>query len=201
MFSSPLVVWPFAQSTLRIKKFTGGAKSLESAPSPHRIYVPVTTRLVPYEQLDSHQHARLLELEVLPGQKAFSGDIHGALYTLGNAPRGAIRGFALLSEEWPVAFLLLKRPPCLPAWADADSASLHALQVDRRHQGRGFGQACLQAVPEAARQAWPELKGLTLAVDSDNQPALRLYSKLGWVENGEACKGRIGYERRMALAF
>lgn len=161
----------------------------------------MTTRLVPYEQLDSQQHARLLELEVRPAQKTFSGDIHGALHALVNAPQGAIKGFALLSDEWPVAFLLLKRPPCLPAWADADSASLHALQVDQRFQGRGFGQACLQAIPAAARQQWPGLKGLNLAVDSDNQPALKLYRKLGWVENGEACKGRIGYERRMVLAF
>ncbi|WP_060844401.1 GNAT family N-acetyltransferase [Pseudomonas sp. St29] len=161
----------------------------------------MTTRLVPYEQLDSHQHARLLELEVRPGQKAFSGDIHGALHSLVNAPQGAIKGFALLSDERPVAFVLLKRPPCLPAWADADSASLHALQVDQRFQGQGFGQACLQAIPAAARQQWPGLKGLNLAVDGDNQPALRLYRKLGWVENGEACKGRVGYERRMVLAF
>ncbi|NBF02777.1 GNAT family N-acetyltransferase [Pseudomonas sp. Fl5BN2] len=161
----------------------------------------MNTRLVPYEQLDNQQRAHLLNFELQPGQKAFSGDIHGALYTLANAPEGAAKGFALLSNALPVAFLLLKRPPCLPAWADADSATLHALQVDQRVQGQGFGKACLQAVPAVARQTWPDLKGLMLAVDADNQVAFNLYLKLGWVENGEAYKGRIGYERRMVLAF
>lgn len=161
----------------------------------------MTTRLVPYEQLDSHQRAQLLSLEVRPEQRAFSGDIHGALYTLGNAPAGAIKGFALLSDERPVAFLLLKHAPCLPAWAEADHATLHALQVDLPFQGQGLGTACLQALPGAALQEWPQLKGLMLAVDADNQAALQLYLKLGWAENGEACKGRMGYERRMVLAF
>lgn len=161
----------------------------------------MATRLVPYEQLDSLQHARLLQLQVQPGQQAFSGDIHGALHTLMNAPKGAVKGLALLADELPVAFLLLKRPPCLPAWADADSATLHALQVDRKVQGQGFGRACLQALPAAARQFWPELKGLMLAVDRDNQVALGLYLKLGWVESGDAYRGRVGYERRMALVF
>ena len=101
----------------------------------------------------------------------------------------------------PVAFLLLKRPPVLPAWADEHSATLHALQVDQRAQGKGYGKACLQALPEVARQAWPEINGLELSVDADNDAAIALYAKYGFVDSGEAYKGRIGYERRMGLVF
>jgi len=38
-------------------------------------------------------------------------------------------------------------------------------------------------------------------VDADNGAAMRLYLGAGWVDSGEAYKGRIGYERRLALIF
>ncbi|OLF52681.1 GNAT family N-acetyltransferase [Pseudomonas chlororaphis] len=162
---------------------------------------PATARLVPYEQLDAAQLQLLDALEVHPRQKSFSGDIYTALHTLLKAPEPGIKGFALLAGETPVAFLLLKRPPFLPHWADPDTATLHALQVDRRVQGQGYGNACLQALPAAARQAWPDIRGLMLSVDADNEAAFALYLKHGWVDSGEAYMGRIGYERRLALMF
>jgi GNAT superfamily N-acetyltransferase len=161
----------------------------------------VTTQLVPYEQLTPAQRQQLEAIEIHPQQKQFSGDVDMALHTLLSAPCDGIKGFVLLADETPVGFLLLKRPPFLPHWANEDTATLHALQVDHRHQGKGYGRAFLQALPHAARQAWPEIKGLELSVDAHNESALGLYLKQGWVDSGNAYKGRIGYERRMALAF
>ena len=161
----------------------------------------MTARLVPYESLNTLQRQQVEAIEVHSEQIKFSGDIHGALHTLLSKPGPGVKGFALLAEDVPVAFLLLKRPPVLPAWADEHSATLHALQVDQCAQGQGFGKACLQALPEVARQAWPEIKGLELSVDADNAAAIALYAKYGFVDSGEAYKGRIGYERRMGLLF
>ena len=160
------------------------------------------THLVPYETLSLVQKQQLDTLQVHPEQLAYSGDIYCALNSLLVNPNpGAIKGFALLADDLPVAFLLLKRPPCLPHWADEHSATLHALQVDRHQQGRGFGKACLQALPAAALEEWPQIKGLELSVDADNVAATGLYLRAGWVDSGEAYKGRIGYERRLALVF
>ena len=160
------------------------------------------TRLALYETLSLVQKQQLDTLHVHPEQLAYSGDIHCALNSLLVNPNpGAIKGFALLADDLPVAFLLLKRPPCLPHWADEHSATLHALQVDRHQQGRGFGKACLQALPAAARQAWPQIKGLELSVDADNVAAMGLYLAAGWVDSGEAYRGRIGYERRLTLVI
>jgi ribosomal protein S18 acetylase RimI-like enzyme len=161
----------------------------------------VTVRLVPYESLNALQRQQVEAIEVHKDQVRFSGDIHGALHTLLSRPGPGVKGFALLAQDIPVAFLLLKRPPVLPAWADEHSATLHALQVDQRAQGKGYGKACLQALPEAARQAWPEIRGLELSVDADNAAAIALYASYGYVDSGEAYKGRIGYERRMGLVF
>ncbi|VVM92046.1 hypothetical protein PS862_02660 [Pseudomonas fluorescens] len=161
----------------------------------------MTARLVPYESLNALQRRQVEAIEVHKEQIRFCGDIYGALHTLLSRPGPGVKGFALLAEDIPVAFLLLKRPPVLPAWADEHSATLHALQVDRRAQGKGYGKACLHALPEVARQAWPEIKGLELSVDADNEAAIALYATFGWVDSGEAYKGRIGYERRMGLIF
>ncbi|MGE8484472.1 MAG: GNAT family N-acetyltransferase [Pseudomonas sp.] len=161
----------------------------------------MTARLVPYESLNALQRRQVEAIEIHAEKIRFSGDIHGALHTLLSKPGPGVKGFALLAEEVPVAFLLLKRPPVLPAWANEHSATLHALQVDHRAQGKGYGKACLQALPEVARQAWPEIKGLELSVDADNESAIALYAKYGFVDSGEAYKGRIGYERRMGLVF
>lgn len=163
--------------------------------------MPMETRLVPYEMLSAVQKQQLNGLEVHPEQLRFCGDIDCALNTLLVNPSPGVKGFALLADDIPVAFLLLKRPPCLPHWADEHSATLHAVQVDRNHQGRGFGKACLQALPGTARQAWPQIKALELSVDTDNVAAMGLYLGAGWVDSGEAYKGRVGYERRLSWVF
>ncbi|MFL9672825.1 GNAT family N-acetyltransferase [Pseudomonas marginalis] len=155
------------------------------------------TRLVAYEALNAVQQQHVSAIEVHPEQLPFCGDMYCALNSLLAKPSPGVKGFALLADDSPVAFLLLKRPPCLPHWADEHSATLHALQVDRQQQGRGFGKACLQALPAAALQAWPQIKALELSVDTDNVAAMRLYLGAGWVDSGEAYKGRIGYERRL----
>ena len=161
----------------------------------------MSAKLVPYESLNDLQRQQVEAIEIHAEQIKFSGDIHGALHTLLSKPGPGVKGFALLAEDKPVAFLLLKRPPVLPEWADEHSATLHALQVDHRAQGNGYGMACLLALPEVARQTWPEIKGLELSVDADNDAAIALYAKYGFVDSGEAYKGRIGYERRMGLFF
>lgn len=159
------------------------------------------TRLVPYETLTAVQQQQLSALEVHPEQLPFCGDMYCALNALLAKPNPSVKGFALLADDTPVAFLLLKRAPCLPHWADEHSATLHALQVDRRQQGRGFGKACMQALPLAALEAWPQIKGLELSVDADNVAAMGLYLGAGWLDCGEAYKGRVGYERRLSRAL
>ncbi|WP_248797278.1 GNAT family N-acetyltransferase [Pseudomonas sp. MWU13-2105] len=155
----------------------------------------MNARLARYDDLSAVQQAQLVNLEVHPEQLRFCGDIQAALHFLPGEPQDGVLGFVLLADEMPVAFLLLKRHPFVPHWAAAGSATLHALQVDKHAQGRGFGAACLQALPEAARRAWPQVRELLLSVGTDNQAAMSLYLKQGWVDTGEAYRG----ERRLAL--
>ena len=93
------------------------------------------------------------------------------------------------------AFLLLRRKPLLAHWAEADCATLHALQVDKRVQGQGLGKACLRQLPLAVSLLWPEIRQLMLSVSPFNTSALAFYLSQGWVECGEAYLG----ERRLVL--
>ncbi|WP_455926282.1 N-acetyltransferase family protein [Pseudomonas putida] len=158
-------------------------------------------RLVCYRQLSSAQRDRLRELRVLAEQLPYCGDMDSALYTLLHRPSPSVRGFALLVDGWPVAFLLLKRPPFLPPWAAEDAATLHALQVDHRQQGRGYGKACLAALPAVAQQAWPGIRQLMLSVDAGNHAAVALYAGQGWIDCGTGYRGRVGFERCLRLAL
>ena len=157
--------------------------------------------LMPYPDLSPLQLQQLLEIEIRPEQKMYSGDVDTALYTLLSCPDDEVQGFALLVSDVPRAFLLLKHGRFVPHWAHPQAATLHALQVHWRLQGRGLGRACLEGLPGAARQAWPGVRQLELSVDADNTAAIGLYQALGWVDSGEAYRGRIGYERRFVLAL
>ncbi|BBN62619.1 MULTISPECIES: GNAT family N-acetyltransferase [Pseudomonas] len=158
------------------------------------------TRLVDYHDLTASQRQQLGYLEVTQEQIQFSGDIYTALNTLLVRPSPNICGFALLGDEKAVGFFLLKRDDCLPHWAQEDlTATLHALQIDHREQGKGLGKACLQALPAALRLKWPDITQLMLSVDADNSAAIGLYTGQGWTDTGEAYRGRIGFERRLTL--
>lgn len=157
----------------------------------------MNTRLCTYENLTPQQCTQLRAIEVQPTQITFCGDIEAALHSLPARPHPGIQGWVLLRDEQPVAFVLLKRHPFLAHWADADSATLHALQVDKRAQGQGLGKACLQALQPAVRQLWPEINQLMLSVSSANLSAQAFYRAQGWVEEGEAYRG----ERRLVLTL
>ncbi|MCD5973079.1 GNAT family N-acetyltransferase [Pseudomonas quasicaspiana] len=161
----------------------------------------MNTQVVSYETLNEVQRQQLDALEILPEQLPFSGDIYCALNTLLVRPSPNIQGVALLMDAKPVGFLLLKRGEFLPHWAVEGSATLHALQIDHRVQGKGLGKVFLQGLPQVARATWPDIGQLMLSVDADNLAALNLYVGQGWVDTGEAYKGRIGYERRLVLGL
>ena len=158
-------------------------------------------QLVDYLELTPEQRSQLLDIEVTAEQKAFSGDMAGALYSLVGLSPDAVRGFALLVDDVPLGFLLVKRGQMLAPWAHPQAATVNALQVDYRQQGRGLGRACLAGLPAMLAKVWPQVLRLELSVDAGNTAALGLYTAMGWVDQGEAYKGRIGFERRMVLGL
>ncbi|MDD1014494.1 GNAT family N-acetyltransferase [Pseudomonas rubra] len=158
-------------------------------------------QLTDHRDLTPAQREQLLEIQLLPGQQRYAGDMTCALYTLFSSDSPDIRGVALLVENVPQAFLLLQRGAFLPCWARIDAAIINALQVDRRRQGHGLGRFCMQALPDLVRSLWPEVRCLQLSVDPDNHAALALYRGTGWVDSGDGFRARKGYECQLTLAL
>ena len=158
-------------------------------------------QVVDHNRLRAVQRQELELLELPHAQKLFAGDIFGALNSLVKASEDHVRGFALLVDDIPRGFFLLKRGELLPPWADADAATLHALMIDVEWQGRGLGKHCLRGLPALVQEFWPDVRQLMLSVDPQNQPAIQLYLGLGWIDKGTAYRGRVEYERRMVLAL
>ena len=106
----------------------------------------MSAQLVPYDSLNALQRQQVEAIEIHAEQIKFSGDIHGALHTLLSKPGPGVKGFALLADEVPVAFLLLKRPPVLPAWADEHSATLACVAGRSPGAGQGLRQGLSASV-------------------------------------------------------
>jgi len=150
-------------------------------------------QLMPYSALSSLQRRQLLTITLPAAQQRYSGDIDSALYQLLNKPTPELQGVALLGDQVPLGFLLLRTGSLLPPWAAPDAMTLHALQIDRAHQGQGLGRACLEQLPAFVRHGWPHARCLQLSVDTANHVARHLYAALDWRDDGQA----YTHERRM----
>lgn len=80
----------------------------------------------------------------------------------------------------------------------AHLASL-GIGVHDRFQGQGIGSALMAALIDLADN-WLNLKRLELTVDTDNEPALRLYQKFGFAIEG-TCRAVAYRQGRFVDAF
>lgn len=156
-------------------------------------------QLIDYRELSNVQREQLIDIEVHPEQQRYAGDMASALYILLSTDSDDMRGMVLLLDAVPRAFLLLQRGVFLPPWAHADAATINALQVDRRFQGRGLGRFCMQSLPGLVGTLWPDVRRLQLSVDPDNHAALAFYRGIGWIDSGDGYRARKGYECQLTL--
>ena len=79
----------------------------------------------------------------------------------------------------------------LPGEASAGTAHVARLGmgVHKDHRGRGLGRALMEATIEKVRSRG--LEKIELSVYSANAPAIALYRKLGFVEEGRKIRGRF----------
>lgn len=73
---------------------------------------------------------------------------------------------------------------------------LRGLLIGGQFQGKGYGAALLQALPQYVARSYP-IKHLWLAVDAANTPAITLYERTGWTHTGTPTQGRSGLEHLM----
>lgn len=71
---------------------------------------------------------------------------------------------------------------------------LKSLSIDSRHQKKGYALKALQSLPDIAREYYPMLDEIVLTVHHTNTPAIQLYKKAGFVDQGLRFAGEHGEE-------
>ena len=153
------------------------------------------------ENLDDEQRRALRRLAVSDEQLDFGGSFEQSIDECLAGPRQSIRGLGVMLGRAPIGFVVLKRPPLSPDWADETMVTLHGLKIDIRRQGKGFGRAAFVGALAMCREIWPEARQLALSVDAGNQVALSLYKSFGMTDSGPVFRGRIGPEHRLQITL
>ncbi|MFK8047053.1 MAG: GNAT family N-acetyltransferase [Halioglobus sp.] len=89
---------------------------------------------------------------------------------------------AIYADDQPVGFVMLELNPSKPEYY------LWRYMIDKRHQGKGYGNQALKLVIEFVRQQ-PNATQLLLSYVPADGSAAAFYAKLGFVETGEVEDG------------
>ncbi len=160
---------------------------------------PATVRVMP---ANAHLRAALLDLRVLPAQRAWVGTMTDALADLAHCPDSA--SMAILRDDTPVGHYRID--PHARSVAGHDFAlptlGLRAFFIDARWQGQGLGAAALHAMFIDLAERHPAARQLALSVNANNRTALRLYLRAGFVDSGELYHGgRSGAQHLLLRAL
>jgi diamine N-acetyltransferase len=117
----------------------------------------------------------VLQLQVAASQRNFLASnresLREARYDRDARPRAVVAGGDV------VGFLMYEAPE------DEDIATIYRFMIDRSAQGRGFGNAALQAALAEIR-ALGHVRAISVCYMPENKSAQRLYSAAGFVEEG-----------------
>ncbi|WP_409176742.1 GNAT family N-acetyltransferase [Brevibacillus fortis] len=69
-----------------------------------------------------------------------------------------------------------------------------SFSIDSRHQKKGYALKALQSLPDIAREYYPMRDEIVLTVHHTNTPAIQLYKKAGFVDQGLRFAGEYGEE-------
>lgn len=125
--------------------------------------------------------AALLALQLAPGQEQWT---HHPAETLpeveGNPLRRAV---TILEDGVPVGVFILgidERVEWYAGAPDPQAATLNALCLEERCQGRGIGTQVMGLLPEWVPSVYPQVRRLLLCVHQTNLGAIHVYKKTGW---------------------
>ena len=162
---------------------------------------PEFLHMIPWQDLSASQQSSVRRLRISEAQVEFSGPIENAIAACEADQAGHILGLAVVYDEQIIGFMLVKQSGAAPDWTPPGAAIISALRIDGTYQGRGFGTAVLQALPDWMARYWRHITALVLSVDEENAAGIRAYQKAGFRDLGQRVPGRIGYVRYMFRAM
>ena len=142
--------------------------------------------------MTAEDQAQVLELEVGSEQKAFVEPINETLADI-NPQRD---NFVMEAEGTIIGFFQIDHPS--DERKISDFLELHEVQIDAKHQGKGYGKAFVKELPNLLSREYPEAPGVCLTVNFRNTQAHRLYQLGGFIDTGKVyLLGRSGPQHIM----
>ncbi|MQR95918.1 GNAT family N-acetyltransferase [Fictibacillus phosphorivorans] len=76
--------------------------------------------------------------------------------------------------------------------ANPNAMVIRALSINHLEQGKGYAKEAMLQLPLFVSKHFPEVNELILAVNFKNEPAKKLYEKVGFVDRGQIKPGPVG---------
>ncbi|MFC0236757.1 GNAT family N-acetyltransferase [Fictibacillus phosphorivorans] len=76
--------------------------------------------------------------------------------------------------------------------ANPNAMVIRALSINHPEQGKGYAKVAMLQLPLFVSKHFPEVNELILAVNFKNDPAKKLYEKVGFVDRGQIKPGPVG---------
>ncbi len=130
------------------------------------------------------------DLSVREEQKAFVSDCNRILARAWAYREHGSRAFLICRDDTPVGMALYHD---IEDWQAYD---LSQLFIDRRYQGRGYGQAASELLLRSMREDGRYDRAVLCYIEG-NEAARRLYEKLGFTHTGESDGEEIVMELRL----
>lgn len=135
-----------------------------------------------------------IALDVHPEQRAFTPSVAVSLAKAYIQPDGAVYDpVAVYAGQTMVGFYSFIYYP-----GNMQYVSIGGFLIDRAHQGKGYGRAALADFLTNVSHHYPECSAVFLTVNPQNEVAVRLYTRFGFVKTGDVMVGeeimRLGME-------
>jgi len=118
------------------------------------------------------------QLEVTSAQAAFVEPLRQTLATEGNRDC-----FVIEVNDGPVGFFQVDHASAMQSVKA--HLELHEVMIDWRHQGKKYGKAFVEMLPNLLNVEYPDRRGVCLTVNCRNKKAKRLYEYGGFTDTGE----------------
>ena len=146
--------------------------------------------------MSGEDHDEVLALRVAHGQLAFVDPIADVFATTALHREN----FIMNSDGSIVGFFQIDSTS--GAQVVDGHLSLHEVQVDAAHQGRGFARQFVARLPAFLKARYPDWSSVCLTVNCRNKSAYRVYQLGGFVDTGGLYhQGRSGPQHIMTMSF
>lgn len=140
---------------------------------------------VTLQKIDGSNFRQIIGLKVKPEQEKF---VANNTYSLAQAyaePR--CTPWAIYAGGQPVGFLMTALDD------EDDEYWIYRLMIAEGEQGKGYGRAAMEQAIAAIRREHPERRLLYISFEPSNEGAKRLYTSLGFVDDGRVDDGEVIY--------